>query len=56
VFVDHNDPVCFLPLATLLHANLKFNTYLIPLGFGLCGWIDLLSPAVMSIVQVFHLL
>jgi hypothetical protein len=32
VFLDHFDPICFLPLVTLLHAFLKLNTYLIPLG------------------------
>jgi hypothetical protein len=31
VFLDQIDPICFLPLVTLLHAFLKLNTYL-PLG------------------------
>jgi hypothetical protein len=32
LFLDHVDTICFLPLVTLLHAYLKLNTYLIPLG------------------------
>jgi hypothetical protein len=48
VTLDHVDPICFLPLVTLLHAYLKLNTYLIPLGLGLSGWVDLLSPTVLS--------
>jgi hypothetical protein len=56
VTLDHIDPICFLPLVTLLHAYLKVDTYLIPLGLGLYGWIDLLSPVVMSVIQAFHLL
>jgi hypothetical protein len=34
VFLDHLEPICFLPLVTLLHAFHKLNTYLIPLGLG----------------------
>jgi hypothetical protein len=49
VFLDHIDPICFLPLVTHLHA--LPITY-IPIGLGL--WlVDLLSPAVMSVIQVF---
>jgi hypothetical protein len=47
VFLDHVDPICFLPLVTLLHAFLKLNTYLDALGFGNRVWVDLLSPAVL---------
>jgi hypothetical protein len=32
VLFDHIDPICFLPLLTLLHTSIKLNTYLIPLG------------------------
>jgi hypothetical protein len=28
VLLNHIDPICFLPLVTLLHASLKLNTYL----------------------------
>jgi hypothetical protein len=38
---------------TLLHAFLKWNTYLI-FRIGNCVSVELLSPTVMSIVQVFH--
>jgi hypothetical protein len=48
VTLEHVDPICFLSLVTLLHAYLKLNTYLIPLGLGLCGWVDLLSPTILS--------
>jgi hypothetical protein len=34
VFLNHLEALCFLPLVTLLHANPKLNTYLIPLGLG----------------------
>jgi hypothetical protein len=56
VFFDNINPICFLPLVTLLHASRKLNTYVVPLGLGLYGWVDLLSPAVMSVIQDFHLL
>jgi hypothetical protein len=47
VFLDHIDPICFLPLVTHLHALIG-----LPIGLGL--WlVDLLSPAVMSVLQVF---
>jgi hypothetical protein len=46
VFLDHIDPICFLPLVT--HLPIPY----IPVGLGL--WVvDLLSPVVMSVVQVF---
>jgi hypothetical protein len=52
VFLDHIDPICFLPLVTHLHALIGLPIPYIPIGLGL--WlIDLLSPAVMSVVQVF---
>jgi hypothetical protein len=52
VFLDHIDPICFLPLVTHLHALIGLPIPYIPTGLGL--WlVDLLSPAVMSIVQVF---
>jgi hypothetical protein len=54
VFLDYVDPICFLPLVTLLHAFLKLNTYL-AFRIGIYGWVELLSPIVMSVVQVFHL-
>jgi hypothetical protein len=54
VFLEHIDPICFLLLVTLLHASLKLNIYLY-LRIGICVWVILLSPVVMSVVQAFHL-
>jgi hypothetical protein len=52
VFLDHIDPICFLPLVTHLHALIGLPIPYIPIGLGL--WVvDLLRPAVMSVVQVF---
>jgi hypothetical protein len=52
VFLDHIDPICFLPLVTHLHALIGLPMPYIPIGLSL--WVvDLLSPAVMSVVQVF---
>jgi hypothetical protein len=52
VFLDHVDPICFLPLVTHWHATIWLHIPYIPIGLGL--WlVDLLSSAVKSIVQVF---
>jgi hypothetical protein len=52
VFLDRIDPICFLPLITHLHALIGLPISYIPIGLGL--WVvDLLSPVVMSVVQVF---
>jgi hypothetical protein len=52
VFLDHIDPVCFLPLVTHLLVLIGLPIPYIPIGLGL--WlVDLLSHAVMSVVQVF---
>jgi hypothetical protein len=52
VFLDHIDPICFLHLVTHLHALIGLPIPYIPIGLGL--WlVDLLSPAAMSVVQVF---
>jgi hypothetical protein len=52
VFLDHVDPICFLPLVTHLHALIGLPIPYKPIGLGL--WlVDLLSPTVMSVVQVF---
>jgi hypothetical protein len=52
VFLDHIDPICFLPLITHLHALIGLPISYIHIGLGL--WlVDLLSPVVMSVVQVF---
>jgi hypothetical protein len=52
VFLDHIDPICFLPLVTHLHALIGLPIPYIPIGLGL--WlVDFLSPAVMRVVQVF---
>jgi hypothetical protein len=52
VFIDHIDPIWFLPLVTHLHALIGLHIPYIPRGLGL--WVvDLLSPVVMSVVQVF---
>jgi hypothetical protein len=52
VFLDHIDPICFLPLVTHLHALIGLPIPYITIGLGL--WlVDLLRPAVMRLVQVF---
>jgi hypothetical protein len=52
VFLDHIDPICFLPPVTHLHALIGLPIPYIPIGLDL--WlVDLLSPVVMSVVQVF---
>jgi hypothetical protein len=52
VFLDHVDPICFLPLVTHLPALIGLPIHYIPIGLGL--WlVDLLSPTVMSVVQIF---
>jgi hypothetical protein len=52
VFVEHIDPICFLPLVTHLHTLIGLAIPCIPIGLGL--WlVDLLSPAVMSVVHIF---
>jgi hypothetical protein len=52
VFLDHIDLICFLPLVTHLHALIRLPIPYIPIGLGL--WlVDLLSPTVISVVQVF---
>jgi hypothetical protein len=52
VFLDHIDPICFLPLVTHLQALIGLPIPYIPIGLGL-RLVDLLSPTVMSVVQVF---
>jgi hypothetical protein len=55
VFLDHVDPICFLSLVTHLHVLIGLPIHYIPIGLGL--WlVNLLSPVVMSVVQVFHLI
>jgi hypothetical protein len=52
VFLDHVDPICFLPLVTHLHVLIGLPIPYILIGLSL--WlVDLLSPAIMSVVQVF---
>jgi hypothetical protein len=52
VFLNHIDPICFLPLVTHLYALIGLPIPYIPIGLGL--WlVDLLNPAVMSVIQVF---
>jgi hypothetical protein len=52
VFLDHIDPICFLPLVTHLHALIGSPIPYTPIGLSL--WlVDFLSPAVMSVIQVF---
>jgi hypothetical protein len=52
VFLDHIDPIYFLPLVTHLHALIGLSIPYIPVGLGL--WLlDLLSLVVMRVVQVF---
>jgi hypothetical protein len=55
VFIDHVDPIWFLPLVAHLHPLIGLPIHYIPIGLDL--WlVDLLSPAVMSVVHVFHLI
>jgi hypothetical protein len=52
VFLNHIDPICFLPLVTHLHALIGLLIPYIPIGLGL--WlVGLLSHVVMSVIQVF---
>jgi hypothetical protein len=52
VFLDHVEPICVLPVVTHLHALIGLPIPYIPIGLGL--WlVDLFSPAVMSVIQVF---
>jgi hypothetical protein len=52
VFLDHVDPICLLPLVTHLHVLIGLPIPYILIGLSL--WlVDLLSPAIMSVVQVF---
>jgi hypothetical protein len=52
VFLDNIDPICFLSLVTHLHALIGLPIPYIPIDLGL--WlVDLLSHAVMSVIQVF---
>jgi hypothetical protein len=47
VFLDHVDPICFLPLVTHLHALIELPIPYIPIRLGL--WlVELLSPALIS--------
>jgi hypothetical protein len=48
VFLDHVDPIYFLPLVTILHTFLKLNTYLDTFRIEICVWVEWLSPAVNS--------
>jgi hypothetical protein len=52
VFLDHIDHICFLPLVTHLHELIGLPIPYVPIELGF--WlVDLLSPSVMSVVQVF---
>jgi hypothetical protein len=52
VFLDHIDPICFLRLVTHLNALIGLPIPYISIELSL--WlVDLLSPAVMRVVQVF---
>jgi hypothetical protein len=52
VFLDHIDPIYFLPLVTHLYALIGLPIPYIPIGLGF--WlVQFLSPAVMSVIQVF---
>jgi hypothetical protein len=47
VFLDHIDPICFLPLVTHLHALIGLHIPYIHIGLGFMV-IELLSPAIIS--------
>jgi hypothetical protein len=52
VFLDHIDPIYFLPLVTHLYALIGLPIPYIPIGLGF--WlVQFLSPVVMSVIQVF---
>jgi hypothetical protein len=52
VFFDHIDHICLLPPVIHLNALIGLPIPYIPIGLGL--WlVDLFSPAVMIVVQVF---
>jgi hypothetical protein len=52
VFLNHIDPIYFLPLVIQLHALIGLPIPYIHIGLGL--WlVDLLSPTVMRVIQVF---
>jgi hypothetical protein len=54
VFLDHVKPIVFLPLVYTITTCINLTTYypftlyLDTLGFEICVWVDLLSPAFMS--------
>jgi hypothetical protein len=54
VFLDHVDPMLFLPLVTHLPVCISLTTYypstlyLDTIGCEICVGVDLLSPTVMS--------
>jgi hypothetical protein len=55
VTLDHIDHMCFLSLVHILACMVQYcYLSLIPLGFGFHTWLVMLSPVVMSVVQVFH--
>jgi hypothetical protein len=52
VFLDHVNPICFLPVVTHLHALIGLPISCIPIGLGL--WlVCLLRSMVMRVIQVF---
>jgi hypothetical protein len=55
VFLDHDEPICFLSLVTLLHASLKLNTYFDTFRIGIYGSVELLCPTFLRVIEVFHL-
>jgi hypothetical protein len=55
VTLDYIDPMCFLSLVHILAFMLLYcYLSLILLGFGFHTWLVMLSPAVLSVIQVFH--
>jgi hypothetical protein len=59
VLLDHVEPMFFLTLVTHLPACINLNTYYLSalyldtLGFEICVWVELLSPAVMIYRIIF---
>ncbi len=52
MFLDHIDPISFLPPVTHLYSLIGLPIPYIHVGLGL--WlVDLFSPTVMSVVQIF---
>jgi hypothetical protein len=57
VTLDHIDPMCSLSFSSIHYGLHALIGLLMPYTFRICvhTWLVMLSHAVMSVVQVFHL-